>query len=63
MSEIGKNLIKNPVGQSTKKKTFNIGDFKKFKYMKNIESNFSEEVTGTHENPQDIHLYLKTWNW
>ena len=38
MSEIGKNLIKNPVGTNTKKKTFNIGDFKKFKYMKNIES-------------------------
>ena len=42
MSEIGKNLIKNPVGQNNpKKKTFNIGDFKKFKYMKNIESRYS----------------------
>ena len=41
MSEIGKNLIKNPVGTNTKKKTFNIGDFKKFKYMKNIESRYS----------------------
>jgi hypothetical protein len=40
MSDIGKNLLSNTVVQSKKKKTLNLTDFKKFKYIGDISSRY-----------------------
>lgn len=43
MSEIGKNFMAtaSEQGHSSKKKTLNISDYKKFKFMKNIDQRYS----------------------